>query len=363
MSLPALDRVVGSFDVHVGLVSSAVEVEDQLGGRSGQRDRRGVIGVADRDGAEVWCCEPDWDRRPSNVEAYAAGEVLPEVPLVCLGQLSCRPTGTRPADVLVMDEVFEAVGSSVGAGQPHRRDQWRPMTETLDEGGVGRGRGPLLLTYGPAGQGSKNDAGGGWVSLTHDEVRHQVAGVPTRAQRRRVWAHLAKEVGQRRSFPGGEGAVVRLRGRCLGHRCSLTAAGRQRQLSQSTAEWGVMSSIPALDPVIAARLKRDEYGLFPAVAQQYDTGEVLMVGWMNDEALQRTLTSGRATYFSRSRQAYWQKGDTSGNVQLVKEVRLDCDGDTVLVMVDQVGPACHTGARTCFDDGELSVVAPPVGTP
>jgi phosphoribosyl-AMP cyclohydrolase len=124
-----------------------------------------------------------------------------------------------------------------------------------------------------------------------------------------------------------------------------------------------MSSISALDPAIAARLKRDSNGLVPAVAQQYDTGEVLMVGWMDDEALRRTLTSGRATYFSRSRQDYWQKGDTSGNVQWVKDVRLDCDGDTVLVRVDQVGPACHTGAHTCFDEGELSVAPRPVDAP
>ena len=104
-----------------------------------------------------------------------------------------------------------------------------------------------------------------------------------------------------------------------------------------------------LDPSIAARLKHDEHGLFPAVAQQWDTGEVLMLGWMDDEALHRTLTTGRATYWSRSRRAYWRKGDTSGHVQHVREVRLDCDGDTVLVKVDQVGAACHTGDRTCFD--------------
>ena len=109
-----------------------------------------------------------------------------------------------------------------------------------------------------------------------------------------------------------------------------------------------------LDPVIAARLKRDDDGLFAAVAQQWDTGEVLMVGWMDDEALRRTLTSGRVTYFSRSRQAYWCKGDTSGHVQHVREVRLDCDGDALLVRVDQVGAACHTGERTCFDAGLIS---------
>ena len=104
-----------------------------------------------------------------------------------------------------------------------------------------------------------------------------------------------------------------------------------------------------LDPAIAARLKRDPAGLVPAIAQQYDTGEVLMLGWMDDEALHRTLTTGRCTYWSRSRRDYWVKGDTSGNVQIVKSVALDCDGDTVLVRVDQSGGACHTGDRTCFD--------------
>ena len=109
-----------------------------------------------------------------------------------------------------------------------------------------------------------------------------------------------------------------------------------------------------LDPAIAARLKRSPDQLVPAIAQQEGTGEVLMLGWMDDEALHRTLTTGRATYWSRSREEYWVKGDTSGHVQHVKEVRLDCDGDTLLVTVDQVGVACHTGARTCFDDGLLS---------
>lgn len=112
-----------------------------------------------------------------------------------------------------------------------------------------------------------------------------------------------------------------------------------------------------LDPEIAARLKRGEQGLFPAVAQQYDTGEVLMLGWMDDEALHRTLTTGRCTYWSRSRQEYWVKGGTSGHAQIVKSVALDCDGDAVLVKVDQVGVACHTGDRTCFDAGEISSIA------
>ena len=104
-----------------------------------------------------------------------------------------------------------------------------------------------------------------------------------------------------------------------------------------------------LDPRIAARLKRDSAGLFPAIAQQFDTGEVLMLGWMDDEALRRTLTMSRCTYWSRSRQEYWFKGETSGHIQLVKSVALDCDGDAVLIKVDQTGGACHTGDRTCFD--------------
>jgi phosphoribosyl-AMP cyclohydrolase len=108
----------------------------------------------------------------------------------------------------------------------------------------------------------------------------------------------------------------------------------------------------ALDPAIAARLKRDAQGLVAAVVQQHDTGEVLMLGWMDDEALHRTLTTGRTTFWSRSRSEYWVKGETSGHRQWVKEVRLDCDGDTLLVKVDQEGPACHTGTRTCFD-GDL----------
>ena len=104
-----------------------------------------------------------------------------------------------------------------------------------------------------------------------------------------------------------------------------------------------------LAPEIADRLKRDGAGLVPAVVQQHDSGRVLMVGWMDDEALRRTLATRRTTFWSRSRQEYWTKGETSGHRQLVHEVRLDCDGDTLLVQVDQRGPACHTGDATCFD--------------
>lgn len=111
-----------------------------------------------------------------------------------------------------------------------------------------------------------------------------------------------------------------------------------------------------LDPAIAARLRRDGAGLVPAVVQQHDTGEVLMLGWMDDEALHRTLTTGRCTFWSRSRQEYWVKGETSGHAQYVKRAGLDCDGDTILVQVDQVGGACHTGDRTCFDAAPLDAV-------
>ena len=104
----------------------------------------------------------------------------------------------------------------------------------------------------------------------------------------------------------------------------------------------------ALDPAIAARLKRNEAGLFSAVAQERATGAVLMVAWMDDEALARTLATRTATYYSRSRQQYWVKGETSGHHQAVVSVAADCDGDTLLVTVRQTGAACHTGNRTCF---------------
>jgi phosphoribosyl-AMP cyclohydrolase len=104
-----------------------------------------------------------------------------------------------------------------------------------------------------------------------------------------------------------------------------------------------------LDPAVSARLRRSDAGLVPAVVQQHDTGEVLMLGWMDDEALARTIVTGRATYWSRSRGEYWVKGETSGNRQWVRAIRLDCDGDTLLLQVEQEGAACHTGDRTCFD--------------
>lgn len=112
-------------------------------------------------------------------------------------------------------------------------------------------------------------------------------------------------------------------------------------------------SVTNLDPDIAARLKRNPDGLVPAIVQQHDTGEVLMLAWMDDEALHRTLTTREGTYWSRSRGEYWVKGATSGHTQRVVSVALDCDGDTILVRVDQTGAACHTGDHTCFDAGRL----------
>ena len=111
---------------------------------------------------------------------------------------------------------------------------------------------------------------------------------------------------------------------------------------------------------VLERATFDAAGLLPAIIQQWDTKEVLMLGYMNAEALRRTLTEGRVTFWSRSRQEYWRKGDTSGNVQYVKGAALDCDDDTLLVQVDQIGAACHTGARRCFDVDPLD---PVVGSP
>ncbi|HJM48864.1 MAG TPA: phosphoribosyl-AMP cyclohydrolase [Alphaproteobacteria bacterium] len=105
----------------------------------------------------------------------------------------------------------------------------------------------------------------------------------------------------------------------------------------------------------------DDQGLLPAIAQQHDSGEVLMMAWMNRAALEQTITSGRVHYWSRSRQRLWAKGESSGQVQALVEARLDCDGDTLLLLVDQTGVACHTGRRNCFfralREGGLETIA------
>ncbi|MCF4164276.1 phosphoribosyl-AMP cyclohydrolase [Zavarzinia compransoris] len=108
-----------------------------------------------------------------------------------------------------------------------------------------------------------------------------------------------------------------------------------------------MPSAAAIDEFLAT-VRFDADGLVPAIAQAREGGEVLMMAWMNRESLIETLTTGRVTYWSRSRRQLWRKGDTSGHIQVLHELRVDCDGDTLLAIVDQTGAACHTGARTCF---------------
>jgi phosphoribosyl-AMP cyclohydrolase len=135
-----------------------------------------------------------------------------------------------------------------------------------------------------------------------------------------------------------------------------STGGRHGRMSKVSTPSSQPAAEPSLEADVAARLKRDASGLVCAVVQQFDSDEVLMVGWMDDEALRRTLTSGRVTFWSRSRGEYWRKGDTSGHVQHVKSVALDCDGDSLLVRVDQIGAACHTGTRTCFDGHDLAAV-------
>lgn len=99
---------------------------------------------------------------------------------------------------------------------------------------------------------------------------------------------------------------------------------------------------------VLENLPFNEDGLIPAIAQQYDSKEVLMLAWMNKESIEETLSTGQVCYFSRSRQQLWRKGESSGQTQYLREMRLDCDGDTVLLIVDQTGPACHTGRKSCF---------------
>lgn len=127
-------------------------------------------------------------------------------------------------------------------------------------------------------------------------------------------------------------------------------------------------ALPLPDPApILAAIRWDARGLVPAIAQQHDTGEVLMMAWMNAESLAETLRTGGACYFSRSRGGLWRKGETSGQTQRVLDLRLDCDGDTLLLLVDQAGVACHTGRRSCFfrapRDGELAEIAAPLVAP
>jgi phosphoribosyl-AMP cyclohydrolase len=124
---------------------------------------------------------------------------------------------------------------------------------------------------------------------------------------------------------------------------------------------------PATIASVLDALCFDANGLLPAIAQQHDSGEVLMLAWMNREAVAETLTTGRVCYWSRSRGRLWRKGETSQQIQYLKEFRLDCDGDTILLLVDQEGVACHTGRRACFyravRDGALVEIAAPLIDP
>lgn len=118
-------------------------------------------------------------------------------------------------------------------------------------------------------------------------------------------------------------------------------------------------------PFDPASLKYDAAGLIPAIAQDHATGAVLMMAWMNAESLARTLETGQVTYWSRSRAAFWAKGETSGHVQRLVELRVDCDRDCLLLLVDQAGPACHTNRRSCFytavrGGAEVEIAAPMV---
>ena len=129
----------------------------------------------------------------------------------------------------------------------------------------------------------------------------------------------------------------------------------------------MISMDPIVTEAVLAAIRFDAAGLVPAVAQQHDTGEVLMLAWMNREAVAETLATGRVCYFSRSRNALWRKGETSGQVQHLRELRIDCDGDTLLLLVEQEGVACHTGRRSCFfravRGGALVEIAAPLLSP
>jgi len=126
------------------------------------------------------------------------------------------------------------------------------------------------------------------------------------------------------------------------------------------------TQLPSAADILTA-IAFDADGLVPAIAQQHDTGEVLMLAWMNREAVAETLATGQVCYFSRSRSRLWRKGETSGQVQRLRELRIDCDGDALLLLVDQTGVACHTGRRSCFyraaRDGELAEIAAPLVPP
>ena len=130
----------------------------------------------------------------------------------------------------------------------------------------------------------------------------------------------------------------------------------------STANVVPTTYLPAAIDTAIAAIQFDPQGLVPAIAQQHDSGEILMMAWMDRDAVAETMRTGRVCYWSRSRKAPWRKGDTSGHIQTLVDFRIDCDGDTLLVLVDQKGVACHTGRHNCFfraiRDGALETIAP-----
>ncbi|MCP3668914.1 MAG: phosphoribosyl-AMP cyclohydrolase [Gammaproteobacteria bacterium] len=134
---------------------------------------------------------------------------------------------------------------------------------------------------------------------------------------------------------------------------------------KQTEKFEIGQSLPWAEVIETLPFNAD--GLLPAIAQQHDTGEVLMMAWMNREAMDETISTGRVCYFSRSRQKLWRKGESSGQVQMLKDMRFDCDGDTVLLVVDQTGPACHSGRRNCFYNAvrgdRLEVISEPLISP
>ena len=138
-------------------------------------------------------------------------------------------------------------------------------------------------------------------------------------------------------------------------------------LSRRQPKIAFMSNTITIAPETLSAIRFDANGLVPVIAQQHESGEVLMMAWMNRAAVEETLATGRVCYFSRSRNALWRKGETSGQVQYLKELRLDCDGDTLLLLVDQHGVACHTGRRSCFfravRGGKLVEIAAPLVAP
>jgi phosphoribosyl-AMP cyclohydrolase len=135
-------------------------------------------------------------------------------------------------------------------------------------------------------------------------------------------------------------------------------------MSRTNSPVSPTTYLPSEIDVALAAVRFDAQGLVPAIAQQHDTGEVLMMAWMDRAAVTETMRTGRVCYWSRSRQAPWRKGDTSGHIQTLVDLRIDCDGDTLLVLVDQTGVACHTGRHNCFfwavREGALDAIAPVV---